>query len=788
MPTFGHIQLGFAGDLREYVLIDPNSYSKSLVNPMGVKTSQGAGSYDAYDGFAYWVQENWSLGVGMDPKEPGGFEFGEIDSRYDERLFLLPRHWPTNTKARGDAASTWNHPGSYEYEFTAGPDEEYDAIAIPLGTFSTDIEEVWLFQAYDGSTTTEIELWTGASWPTAQVATTTLSADSTTMRSGYRKGAFSPAVTGNGVSNYWLVVIPSAAASFPATSGSFPASTSIQLRQTGAWRDVDGGSVYRPFFLTDIDKLPASVTAASTFNGNFYIGLSDGKIYKRAGSGDDNEYYTLVATAAAGILQMIEWWGKLVIIEDGSVAEFLSTGETLSNSTFTAQIATIHRGYFWYANGYQVYYDSTENLTTPSSSFDFFPGSDDVRGLAGINDDILVSTDTALWKIAPGDIIEGVSKWDYPSANHGVGMIYREGSVFIPYGDALLRYSENVPIQNVWIRDAPLPTSRSGDFVGLLSTNKELIMLLNSTGQSTAWSWNHQGWHCIAIFPPGFTLTNAIYDYSTARIYFLMEEGVTFWSLAARTDQIATFQTGTLFEPDSWIDTGNYYANLYTVEKDIESVQIFGNNIDTTSPLTIFWKDDESTAWERLGTVSEDGQLIRWNDPDTRPATRGIRLGLLLRTSDETISPEVKAIILRHYPTVIDRWQYRVPLILAPVGAGLGGKVETRTVDAMSAHLDSLVGATPPVRFIGFDGLEREVKVPHAVQRPNGYEVMNDGETVKFDIVYDLTVEAILGQDYVVPDEVEIPDPTEPALSFATVAEFNTSVDGMYLPAFVPFV
>ena len=788
MPPFGHIKLGFAGDLREYVLVDPDSYTESLVNPMGVKTTTGAGSYDSYEGWAHWVQEGWSLGVGTDPKEPGGFEFGEIDSRYTERLFLLPRIWPTNTKTRDDSSSTWNHPGNYEYEFKCGPSEEYTSIAIPLGIFSSDIENVWIYQCYDDSLTTDVELWTGASWPTAQVATATLTGDSTTRRSGYRYGAFSPAITGNGASNYWLVVTPTTTATFPANTGSFPASTSLKIYQSGAWRDVAGGSIYRPFFLTDVDRLPATVTAASTFNGEFYVGLSDGKIYKRTGA-DDEEYYTLVDTAAAGILQFIEWWDQLIIIEDGSAAEAMSTGEVLSTLSFTAQIATIHRGYFWYGTDNQAFYDSTQTLNTPSTAtLDFFPGNEKIRGMAGLADNIIISTDSALWNITPGDLIEGISKWDYPSEDHGKGMIYREGSIFIPYGDALLRYSDNVPISNVWIRDVPLPTSRTGDIVDLLTTNKELIMLLNSDGQSTAWSWNYQGWHCIAVFPPGVSLTKAVYDYSSTRIYYLTEQGITFWSLAARTDQIATFQTGTQFEPDAWMDTGEYFADLYTVEKDIESIQIFGNDISTTTPVTIFWKDDDSTDWERLGTISGPGQLIRWNDPDTRPATLGIRLGLLLRTSNEALSPEIKAIVMRHYPTITDRWQYRMPLILSPKGAGLGGKVNTREVDDMKDHLDTLVGATPPVRLVGYDGLEREVKIPNAVKRPSGYEVMSDGETIKFDIVYDVTVEAILGQDYIVPDEVEIPDPVVPPLSFIVIFEFDDAVNSGYLPALVPFV
>lgn len=790
MTITGHVKLGFAGDLRDYMLVQPDGLSEALVNPMGVKTSQGAGSYDAYDGFAYWVQETWSLGNGVNPKETGGYAFGEIDSRYDERLFILPRHWPTNLKARGDAASTWNHPGSYNYQFVAGPDNTYTKVAVPLGSFSTDLEDVWVYQTFDDvAPDTTVELWHGASWPSTYVATTTVTADITTRRSGYRHGSFSPAITGNGVSNYWLVLSPSDESEFPSTSGSFPTSTSPKLYENSAWRAVDGSldTVYRPFFLTDIDRLPDEVTAASTFNGEFYVGCADGGIYKRIGSGDNDEYYELVDTAAAGILQMIEWWDKLVLIEDGSAVEFMSTGEVLTTGSFTAQLALIHRGFFWYATDNEVFYDSTETLATPSSALTFNPGSESVRGMSPAGDYILVATDSSLWRITPGDFIEGILRWDYPDETHGVGMLQREGAAYIPYGNAVLRYAENVPLSNIWIRDAPLPDTRAGSFAGMLSTNKELILLVNSD-QASAWSWNYQGWHCIAVFPPGYTLNGAVYDYSTSRIYYLMKEGVTFWSLAARTDQIATFQTGTQFMPDSWIDTGEYYANLYTVEKDVESVEIIGDDITPESPVTIFWQDEESTDWERLGTISESGQLIRWDDPDERPATKFIRLGLLIQTRDESVSPMISAIVLRHYPTIIDRWQYRLPLILAPLGSGLGGMVEDRDVDDLVEHLNSLVGATPPVRFVDMKGVEREVKISHATKRPSRYETAHDGRSTQYGILYDVTAEAILGQDYVAPVEPEITDPTQPSLSFIETFEFDTASESGYLPALIPFM
>ncbi|WP_230677640.1 hypothetical protein, partial [Streptococcus pneumoniae] len=74
-----------------------------------------------------------------------------------------------------------------------------------------------------------------------------------------------------------------------------------------------------------------------------------------------------------------------------------------------------------------------------------------------------------------------------------------------------------------------------------------------------------------------------------------------------------------------WLETDWFFGGLYEIYKDFESVYISGDNLSSSLYAQVYWKDDDSTGWELLGTCTSPRTELRWSNYATRPASRQIK-------------------------------------------------------------------------------------------------------------------------------------------------------------------
>ena len=191
------------------------------------------------------------------------------------------------------------------------------------------------------------------------------------------------------------------------------------------------------------------------------------------------------------------------------------------------------------------------------------------------------------------------------------------------------------------------------------------------------------------------------------------------------------------YECDGWIEFPWFDAGLKEAEKDIESVYIAGE-FTATENVTVYWKDDDSTIWEELGTITAGGTELVWPDV-TRPQTKRIKLGLLLESQTNTSTPVVEAVVLRYMTMARDKWQWFLPVRLADDLEMLDGSLEARTFTTQWTDIVNAVTGSAPIRYRDVDREWYKVKVLDAHRRIAKYEKYST-ETPSFEMIAQLTI------------------------------------------------
>lgn len=62
---------------------------RSLVNPFSAQIGSGGGTYTDFDQWAYFVQDNWQVGVGQSQPDSDGFRYSTLETRFRSE-FMLP--------------------------------------------------------------------------------------------------------------------------------------------------------------------------------------------------------------------------------------------------------------------------------------------------------------------------------------------------------------------------------------------------------------------------------------------------------------------------------------------------------------------------------------------------------------------------------------------------------------------------------------------------------------------------------------------------------------------------
>lgn len=709
---------------------------------MAAKLGQGSGKYDDLTNWSGWVMENWQAGLGKREADEEGFLYAECETRFQGQL-CLPLYHDLEVTASPVPAKLTNAPVGIDtiLEMTTTASIRKLAYRVTPNRNAT-VGSTWalLFDLQGSNCKVSLYSESGGS-PNASLTTGT--------GTGGAKLAFDYIQHDTGGAsfvsgtNYWVVIEPvSGTIKVPVYDHGSAAATRKQWNGS-AWAN----SQYGFFFY--VENGDGAYRIVNFQNAPHFVNGTQGQLFKWTGSAISLVTSSLTVSAVTDAIA----FGDLLFVGYG-MADPLDTwnGTVVATPGESAQCFATWNGYLWRGIENDVYY--TADGATWTGPIQIGPDGYNVNGLAGMGDDMYVSTDDGLYKIALGDVVFGVMRYNNISSRNGKGMINHQGALFIPTYSDLLRYGGAEVMSANPMKDEGLPALKQGRAIALLSHNYWLFALV-ATDATGTWpvllAYNDQGWHYVGKLMQNdidFTAISGI-AWDTTNDLLWLSGDVALYRYRLPVDHQNPYKDSSgnvRFFPGGMIETPWFYSGLKEIYKDCESVYVTGENITSARPVKVYWQDDDSTDWELLGTVTSNRQELRWSNLSTRPNTRQIKLALVLMTDDYTESPRVDAVRLKFQNMVTDRWRWTLTIQVSDDQEMLDGELNIYTKEQQRTHLEQMARSVPPILLEDVDGTQYEVKVMGATEQVERYEFFDDSPN--FTSVYSFTVEQATTESY----------------------------------------
>lgn len=727
------IKLGAVGALRNYTLKqqgDGIAWSRGPANPFSAKVNT-SGAYDKVDIWNEWVQEDWQQGVGRVDPEAGGFLYSDAETRVPNQLILSPLIHQVDTRdLAGTIADCRYMPDNMAGEITVGGTGTNSRVAMKFTTPSSSTPTVWVAYIYANispDVEVKFEIWSDSSGPSALVGSSfAYTAPEDTPGWYWHGKGMSGSLSNN--TSYWLVVYPTTSSkSFTAGYGTSGYNTVAKQYNGSNWADISSSYV---LYSTTFYRV--STTGSNVGSGFFRLGgnlyqFNDVRVWKYD---ETDDQWDLVGAITDGTDAMLSvtgattwadkvWFGSGGNVNDKTVN--MNTSETFDYPSLNGNFFAKYGPYLYRAHENDLYFSADGSTWTGP----FAVGSDefDITGMAGMGDSLYVATAEALYRFAPGNVVEGVTTWGSPDETNGLHMVNYQGALYATVNGRVISFTQDGRLMDIWMsRDDDVIVGRIGKVWHLCVMNNWLVALVSnpgSTGKPTLWAYQDGAWHHLATLPspatsitPGYYATYACYyDRETQSLWVSSPALVTYrmytpdYALNPYNDGNATFM------PRGWIEQDRFYGGQYLINKDFESVTIAGDNLSSNVCVKVYWQDEGSTAWELLGTIDEDGKELRWSNHSTRPQGKWIRLGLLLQTNDGDETPRIRAIVVKNLPMTNDRIRDNVTLTLKNNIQMPDGKKDTYTLAQQLTHLESMVNSVIPVIYQDPLGVQYETKI-----------------------------------------------------------------------------
>jgi hypothetical protein len=355
-------------------------------------------------------------------------------------------------------------------------------------------------------------------------------------------------------------------------------------------------------------------------------------------------------------------------------------------------------------------YSGDAVLTTVTTVGDVCPDPWKIRSMAGLNRDVYCACDDGLYRIAPGDVVEGVMPWQ-PSSDNGKAMVSHAGALYVIVHGRVWRFSADGTMQDIWVsRDDDLPATRLGEVVYVTSTDMWVVAIVKSTtGRCSVWAYQDEGWHHIATLPTSAAVT-ATYERSTLKLWVGTSDAHLFGVYMPAFALNPYNDTTSRYMPAGWIQQDKFYGDKYLLDKSVDSVTIVGDNLSANVNVKLYWQDEGSSAWESLGTADSDGEEVRWPIA-TRPNGKWIKLGALLTTNDADETPRMRAMITKFLPFPNDRIRDTVTLQLKSFIQMPDGDPDDYTCAQQIAHIQSMIATVGTVIYQDPLGTQYEVAI-----------------------------------------------------------------------------
>jgi hypothetical protein len=207
----------------------------------------------------------------------------------------------------------------------------------------------------------------------------------------------------------------------------------------------------------------------------------------------------------------------------------------------------------------------------------------------------------------------------------------------------------------------------------------------------------------------------------------------------------------------AWVEWDWFDSPILEAPKDYESITIMGENFGANQYVKVYWKDDDSTDWELLGTCDSNIEELRWGPPPytTRPNTKRFKLGFLLVSNSATETPRIRAFRVKYHLMVSDWFRWNIQVDVSGRSGSLAmtadGTRHTLTNSQIKANLDALVKQVAPFLFMDVDGTYYEVKVTDANFAYSKWEYNESTSNSWWEGVYNIVIEQVTQGTYTPP-------------------------------------
>lgn len=745
----GHIRLGAtASTLRDYSLADPRQVLQSSANPFAANISTN-NPYGSLSSFSEWVAENWEEGVGKKDTEIDGMLYAHIDSRFTSQLILpLGFEYPY---------TTINPNGGTEY--ASGDSTEFVARSTSFHTSSTSysLSSIWVYvDAEDGAS---IRVRIKADVLNLPIGTTVCTGYGviTKVRPGpiwQRVDVENTALSTN--TRYHVVVDGADSLTLPAYTA--PSGEFAGEYVNGVWEPASSSFGFVTSFVRANNALGLQDGAGSLIqqDSDEFLVINHGDRYGwitqakgRLFAAYNNQLVEFGASSVTVITDTgIAAISDVLAVDDVVYVAYGAGHKTYNVTTNTvtdvsgtdADLFALFGGYLWRTSGDHVYYTADGTTWTDVGAMGFGATP---TGLAGMNGQMYIATQDSLFTIADGDVYVQITAWPTSDERNGVGMVEWEGSLYIPLAEDILRF-DGANMMQVGLRTGEeLPTDIQGNVFRLQPTKYFLLASVAASSQDgygSLWAWNNHGWHGLGLLPQGAR---------GGAIYLDTENGYLYWGGSYGLLARAIYPSNVvnpirdngdhLFARTGWIEYDRFYGGYVALDKDFESVYV--DTETNSASIAIYWQDQESTDWELLGSSTSEDFEKRWSDYTTRPASKWLRLGMLLRTDDEQLTPILRAHRLKFHTMITDRWRWNVAIMVHDRQQMVDGSINEYDTTEMLTHLDALVRSIPPVIYEDMQGSQYEVKIISATMQVTQYEWYDDGAHLQW--IVSLTLEQV---------------------------------------------
>jgi hypothetical protein len=732
----GHVQLGATtDDLRDYLLVDPTRWQKNLSNPFAAKLATGAGKYDDLENWAAWVMDGWQGGIGRIDAADGGMLYADCDSRVPGQL-ILPLMPATGTDYT-DANQAHSTGDGMCLPRTDQAEDLASSIDVPSGNqtklaWKTAPRTAWIVRNIDVavlmwcpvSSTITLELYSdnsGAPGTLVQAFNRV-----TVGRGGWGWQTFNYAPVDLPVSTYWLVLSHTGGSAVKVAA--LPSHTGSETKRGSGWAtSVSAAPIYAMMSGPDCYSF-------AEFNGTIYS----------TGNGDLQKWDATDGrweTAASGITTTIRQHTLEVFADKLYIGSPTGSYYTCSTADVITTVATDGE-YFKRAGGYLwKWYDNQLSYSADGSTWepDIAVGdsTETITTLAALRDEVYVATDLALYLVAAGDLIVGITRVP-GGVDH---MVEHNGSLYLVADDGQsLVLFDGSGVQSIW-RMEHVPEERLPRLRTLCSTNSWLVALCSddatyygaAAGSAKLLVWQTEGWHVLASLPMQGGV-GLLYSFGNRSIWC----GGSGTAMLPITDiSRNTYYDSSRYFPFGWLESSWFDGDLLDVEKDWESAFVVGS-FSAAQTCSVYYRTDEAQEWSLLGVITDSEQELRWT---TRPTGRRIQIALALATTNTGATPRVQAVRLKYMPMVRDRWRWQLPIGVHERQQMLDGSINVQTAAEMMTHLDALTMQTAPVRFVDVDGTAYECKVLAGGANIQRFEYIDGAARAQF--VVSLTLEQV---------------------------------------------